>query len=180
MVDPDQAEKSEREMDRFRRRNSPENKVKGRASIFLKKIEVVRGGLLKAGYSTPGIFREKAFESVHGYIIVSRTRALGRAMSGWHHHGRRHLYGFQVAGRMRLEYGPNHVDAVVVRPGDFFHIPPQLVHRDVNPDRNRKFVVVNILVGRGEPVINLEGLKAGSVSSGKRSGKPRPTARGPD
>jgi uncharacterized RmlC-like cupin family protein len=149
-----------------------------KTSRFLKKIEIVRVGSLKAGYSTPGIFREKAFESVHRYIIVSRTRALGGAMSGWHHHGGRHLYGFQVAGRMRLEYGLNRVDAVVVRPGDFFHIPPQLVHRDINPDRNQEFVVVNILVGRDEPVINVEGLRAGSVGSGKRSGKPRPTARG--
>lgn len=140
----------------------------------MNKIEVVRGGSLKAGYSTPGIFREKAFESVHRYIIVSRTRALGGAMSGWHHHGTRHLYGFQVAGRMRLEYGPRRVDAVVVRPGDFFHIPPRLVHRDVNPNRDEGFVVVNILIGRGEPVINMAGFQAGRPGGrGKRNGKPR-------
>ena len=114
----------------------------------MKKIEVVRGGALKAGYSTPGIVRDKAFELTPRYIIVSRTRASGGAMSGWHHHGTRHLYGFQVAGRMRLECGPRRVDAVVVRPSDFFHIPPRLVHRDVNPDKNQEFVVVNILIGK--------------------------------
>ena len=119
----------------------------------MRKIEVVRGDALRKGYSTPGIVRDKAFESTHRYIIVSRTRARGGAMSGWHHHGTRHLYGFQVAGRMRLEYGPRRVDAVVVKPGDFFHIPPRLVHRDVNPDKTQEFVVVNILIGRGEPVI---------------------------
>jgi uncharacterized RmlC-like cupin family protein len=140
----------------------------------MRKIEVVRGNALEKGYSTPGIIRDKAFESTHRYIIVSRTRASGRAKSGWHHHGTRHLYGFQVAGRMKLEYGPNRIDAVVVRPGDFFHIPPQLVHRDVNPDTDQEFVVVNILIGKGEPVINVESLKAGSLGDkGEKSGKHR-------
>ena len=100
-------------------------------------------------------------------------------MSGWHHHGSRHLYGFQVAGRMRLEYGPRQVDAVMVRPGDFFHIPPRLVHRDVNPDKDQEFVVVNILVGSGEPVINVDGLHAGTLRARvRRSGKPRLRRRG--
>src|SRR5574341_127086 len=90
----------------------------------MKKIEVVRSSELKAGYSTPGIVREKAFESMHRYIIVSRTRVTGGAMSGWHHHGTRHLYAFVEAGRMRLQYGPKGARAVEVSRGDFFHIPP--------------------------------------------------------
>jgi uncharacterized RmlC-like cupin family protein len=100
----------------------------------MKKIEVVRGTELMTGYSTPGIVREKAFESMHSYVIVSRTRVERGAVSDWHHHGTRHLYGFLEAGRMRLEYGPSGKESVEVRHGDFFHIPPRLVHRDVNPD----------------------------------------------
>jgi len=38
---------------------------------FMKKIEVVRGSELKAGYSTPGIVRENAFESIHRYISLA-------------------------------------------------------------------------------------------------------------
>jgi len=85
----------------------------------MKKIEVVRGSELKAGYSTPGIVREKAFESIHRYIIVSRTRVAGGAVSDWHHHGARHLYGFLEAGRMRLECGLKDVRAVEVGRGGF-------------------------------------------------------------
>ncbi len=145
----------------------------------MKEIEVVRRGALEAGYSTPGIVRDKAFESPHQYVIFSRTRASGGAMSGWHHHGTRHLYGFQVAGRLRLEYGPRRVNAVVVRQGDFFHIPPRLVHRDVNPDKDQEFVVVNILVGRGTPVINVERFQAGiDPVNGKGSGNSRLRRRG--
>jgi uncharacterized RmlC-like cupin family protein len=125
----------------------------------MKEIEVVRSSELRAGYSTPGIVREKAFESIHRYIIVSRTRVAGGAMSDWHHHGTRHLYGFLEAGRMRLEYGLKGASAAAVGQGDFFHIPPRLVHSDVNPNREQELVVVNILVGRGEPVINVKSPK---------------------
>jgi uncharacterized RmlC-like cupin family protein len=116
----------------------------------MKKIDVVRSSDLKAGYSTPGIVREKAFESIHRYIIVSRTRITRGAVSSWHHHGTRHLYGFLEAGRMRLEYDGRGANAVEVSKGDFFHIPPRLIHRDVNPDKEQEFIVVNILVG-GRP-----------------------------
>jgi quercetin dioxygenase-like cupin family protein len=123
----------------------------------MKEIEVVRGSALRAGYSTPGIVREKAFESLHRYIIVSRTSLAGRAVSDWHHHGTRHLYGFLQTGRMRLEYRVKGERRVELIQGDFFHIHPGLVHRDVNPEKDRELVVVNILVGRGEPVINVRG-----------------------
>src|SRR5207253_4406651 len=45
--------------------------------------------------------------------------------------------------------------------GDFFHIPPRLVHRDVNPDKEQELVVVNILVGKGDQVINVKSPKQG-------------------
>ncbi len=125
----------------------------------MKEIEVVRSSELKAGYSTPGIVREKAFESINRYIIVSRTRVAGGAMSDWHHHGTRHLYGFLEVGSMRLEYGLKGASTAEVGQGDFFHIPPRLVHRDVNPIREQELVVVNILVGRGDPVINVKSPK---------------------
>src|SRR3989441_1613109 len=134
-------------------------------SQSMKEIEVVRSSELKAGYSTPGIVREKAFESIHRYIIVSRTRVAGGAMSDWHHHGSRHLYGFLEAGRMRLEYGLKGASSVEVGHGDFFHILPRLVHRDVNPDKKQELVVVNILVGRGEPVMNVKSPQASLMAS---------------
>ncbi len=118
-------------------------------------IDVVRGTGLKQGESTPGILREKAFESNN--ILVSRTRLDRGAVSGWHHHGTHDLYGFLVSGQLRLEYGPNGTEAAAVGRGDFFHIPPGLVHRDVNADRAQGLVVVGILVGSGVPVVNVEG-----------------------
>jgi len=80
-------------------------------------------------------------------------------VSDWHHHGTRHLYGFLEAGRMRLEYSLRGQRSVELRHGDFFHILPRLVHRDVNPDDEKELLVVNILVGKGEPVINVKSPK---------------------
>ena len=57
--------------------------------------------------------------------------------------------------------------AVVVRRGDFFHIPPRLVHRNSNADKDQELVIVNILVGRGDPVINVEGPRATSMRRSK-------------
>ena len=119
------------------------------------RIEVVRKADLHAGDSTQGITREKAFD-LRG-ISVSRSRVPGGASSGWHHHGERHLYGFLISGRLRLEHGPDGTLAADVRPGDFFHIPPRLVHRDVNRSRDEESVVVNVLIGEGPNVVNVIG-----------------------
>src|SRR2546428_1043787 len=115
----------------------------------MPRIEVVHRTELKKGESTPGIFREKAFQSSN--VLVSRTRLERGAVSGWHHHGTHELYGFLVSGQLRLEYGPKGADAAVVGPGDFFHVPPRLGHRGGNPDRPPPLGIVNILVGGGVP-----------------------------
>ncbi len=119
------------------------------------RIEVVREADLRAGEPTQGITRDKAFD-LNG-IAVSRSRISGGVASAWHHHGARHLHGFLVSGRLRLEYGPDGTLAVDVSPGDFFHIPPRLVHRDVNPSRGDTSVVVNVLTGEGASVVNVDG-----------------------
>lgn len=42
-----------------------------------------------------------------------------------------------------------------LNPGDFLHVPPGLVHRDINPSKGRDLIVVNILVSTGPAVINV-------------------------
>ena len=119
----------------------------------MAQIEVVRGPVLRTWESTDGISRKKAFES--GNFIIAQTRVPPGAISDWHHHAERHLYGFLVEGRLHLEYGPHGKAVAEVGPGDFFHIPPGLVHRDVNPSPKQNSVVVNVLVGEGATVVNV-------------------------
>jgi uncharacterized RmlC-like cupin family protein len=118
----------------------------------VQSIEVTRGTTLTKGSYTRGIARNVAFEA--DGVLLARSRIKGGVKSGWHHHGTRDLYGFVISGRLRLEYnGGNEV--AEVRAGDFFHIPVGLVHRDVNLGREEA-VVVNISLGQGPPVVNVE------------------------
>jgi len=117
-------------------------------------IEVVRDSNLTKVASTHGITRMRAFES--DIVLVSQSRVGPGVVSGWHHHGKRHLYGFLVSGQLQLEYLLNGTQMVTVQAGDFFHIPVGLVHRDLNPDQDRELVVVNVLAGKGPAVVNVE------------------------
>jgi len=118
-------------------------------------IEVIHVGDSKEGDSTRGIVRDRAFEKED--IVIGRSRVGGGVESAWHHHGKRDVYGFMISGRLRFDFGKAGKDSVEAATGDFFHIPVGLVHRDVNPDRQKEAVVVNVMVGKGPPVINVEG-----------------------
>jgi quercetin dioxygenase-like cupin family protein len=120
----------------------------------MSRIEVVRGSELGAGDSTQGITRKRAFESEDA--IVSQSKVAPGVVSGWHHHGTRQLYGFIASGQLQLEYLLKGKELADLSAGDFFHIPAGLVHRDVNPSRDHELIVVNILVGSGPAVINIE------------------------
>lgn len=121
----------------------------------MARIDILRLTDLPSGDSTQGITRKKAFDA-RG-ITVARTEVPRGVSSGWHHHGQRHLYGFLVVGRLQLEYGPGGTLVADVGQGEFFHVPPRLVHRDVNPSREDAAIVVNVLAGEGAAVINVNG-----------------------
>ena len=121
----------------------------------MPNIDVIRYARLQPGSSTPGIVRENAFEGPG--LAVARSRVAGGVTSAWHHHGERELYGFVSVGRLRLEYGPNGDRAVDLDTGDFFHIPPRLVHRDVNPSWDHETLIVQVLAGEGAKVVNVDG-----------------------
>ena len=128
--------------------------IRLRLGVIMPRIDIARSAELGAGYSTEGIIRKKAFESENA--IVSQSRVAPRAVSGWHHHGTHHLYGFIVSGRLQLQYALEGKQIADLSPGDFFHVPPRLVHRDINPDKDRELLVVNILVGSGPAVVNVD------------------------
>ena len=118
----------------------------------MERIEVVRK--LTPGVKTPGILREKAFDLTS--VLFSKSTIAPKNVSAWHHHGARVLYGFTLSGRLRLEYGPEGKECADLQEGDFFRIPPGLVHRDVNPDHSVEAVIINILIGEGPALVNIE------------------------
>jgi quercetin dioxygenase-like cupin family protein len=119
----------------------------------MPRIDIARVNELGAGYATEGIIRRKAFESENA--IVSQSQVAPGIVSGWHHHGAHHLYGYIVSGRLQLEYVLEGREVADLNSGDFFHVPPRLTHRDINPNKDQELLVVNILVGTGPAVVNV-------------------------
>jgi uncharacterized RmlC-like cupin family protein len=119
----------------------------------LKRTEVVHSEELKKGDISKGIARKSAFEA--GGFTMGGSRIPGGTASEWHHHGKREVYGYLVSGKLRLEFGRSSEGWTDLTPGDFFHIPVGLVHRDVNPTEDQDAIVVNVMVGKGPTTVNL-------------------------
>ena len=138
----------------FRRSVHVDNRYRRRPSVgFMPTIEVVRKDHLTPGGVTQGIRRDRAFEDED--VVMARSQIAVGTISAWHHHGARHLYGYLVSGRLRFDYGQDGKEAVELAPGDFFHIPAALIHRDVNVSPSEVAVVVNVSVGTGPAVVNV-------------------------
>lgn len=117
-------------------------------------IEKIGRDGLEPADATPGIDRRKAFESDD--VRVIRSRVTGETASGWHHHGDNHVYVYFVAGRARVEHGPDGEDVTEFGPGDFMHVPPRTIHRDVNPVDEEQVTILTV-VGSDPWVVNVGG-----------------------
>jgi uncharacterized RmlC-like cupin family protein len=118
-------------------------------------IDVIREADLRPGEPTPGITRNRAFDT--GTVIVGQTRVAAGVVSGWHHHGSRTMFGYLISGRLRFDFGRGGKDSVEVHPGEYFRILPRVIHRDVNPSPTEAFLVVNVLIGEGPSLVNVAG-----------------------
>jgi uncharacterized RmlC-like cupin family protein len=121
-------------------------------------VRVVRGGELAPADPTPGMRRERAFETDGMWTGVVRTEP--GATSGWHHHGDHDTTIYLVDGAMRLEFGPGGGQAVDAGPGDFVLVPKHTVHREANPTDGRSTAVV-VRAGTGPPTVNVDGPEPG-------------------
>lgn len=103
---------------------------------------------------TPGITRMVAFQTDDNALV--QVQADGGVSSGWHHHCDRHVYAHLIEGTAVIEYGPGGSKQLHVETGGFFHLPPGVVHRDVNPiDEPQRWVIS--FVGTGPLVENVDG-----------------------
>lgn len=121
----------------------------------MSNIEALRKEALPEAPSTPGITRYLAFEG-EDYLIL-RSKAEPGAVSAWHHHGEYEVFGFIISGSEKLEYGPMGEENILVGVGDFFHILPGTVHRDVNPSPDEGQEALLYLRGSGPVVVNVDG-----------------------
>jgi len=122
-------------------------------SVSTQIVALPPDGLVAAA-PTPGLLRERAFETPRATLM--RSRAEPRAASGWHHHGDRDVLGHVVKGRARFEFGVGGAEVTEVEEGGFFLVPAGVVHRDVNPLDEPQELILTI-VGSGPLVVNLDG-----------------------
>ena len=114
-------------------------------------MESISAEAMGAGQHTPGMDRREAFAHA-GAWAGTVTMEPGTA-SGWHHHGGHASYLYVRSGRARFESRSGR--ALDCGPGDFIFIPPEEVHRELNPGPEPSQVVL-FRVGSGEVVVNVE------------------------
>ena len=103
---------------------------------------------------TPGKAREQAI-AVDGLWSGLVTTEPGVA-SGWHHHGDHDTSVYVIEGTVRIEFGPAGEHAAEAGPGDFVHIPPHVVHREVNAGSTTSREIIS-RSGTGPLTVNVEG-----------------------
>jgi len=106
------------------------------------------------GPGTPGVAREVAFETDNNMVV--RARVAGGTATEWHHHCDRHVYAYLLKGTAVIESGPGGRERHEFEAGDFVHILPWTVHRDVNQADEEQIVIINF-VGSGPLVENVDG-----------------------
>lgn len=122
--------------------------------MAIDSVEVVTSEELKEAPGTPGVEREIAFETDNSMVV--RARVAGETSTDWHHHCDRHVYAYLLKGTAVIESGPPGHERYEFEAGDFVHIPPRTVHRDVNPIDEEQVVIINF-VGSGPLVENVDG-----------------------
>lgn len=122
----------------------------------MTEIRVIHGDdrVVSEADATTGMVREQAVANEDFWI--GEVRAAPQRPSGWHHHGDYDTYLYVKSGHVQFEFGPDGEKVVEGSPGDFIHVPKQVVHREVNPSEEEGSVIL-VRVGSGPPVINVEG-----------------------
>jgi uncharacterized RmlC-like cupin family protein len=122
-------------------------------SAHMTRVEVVSTVAEESG-SRVGIDWRQVFETDTAQVGLVR---IGAGVGGpWHHHGDRTLYGYVVLGSCAMEFGPGGTESVVVAKGDFYRIPPRLIHRNLN--LTRVDAVISIFnIGAGPATVDVSG-----------------------
>lgn len=120
-------------------------------------VQIVDPVEVEAIEDTPDVIRQPMFQTEE--VVRVQSQIAGGTISGWHHHGDRHVFGYVLKGSGRIEYGPGGAERIEGAAPSFFHVPPGVVHRDINPTDDDMVVIV-CFVGQGPVVVNVDGPEA--------------------
>lgn len=119
---------------------------------MVKSVRQIGNEDLQEAVSTAGIQRWVAVSEEGLWAGIAETDPA--AASGWHHHSDNQTLVYLLEGRMRIEWGTSGDDATEASKGEFLYVPPNTIHREVNPDQIPARAIV-IRAGQGEPVVNV-------------------------
>jgi len=119
-----------------------------------RNVRVVAEADLGEAASTPGLTRRVAAEADDFWFGHVTTEP--HTESGWHHHGDTTTIGYVIEGSVVFEFGSDGSRRVEAGPGEFFVVPPGVVHREGNPT-DQPGAIVLTRVGEGPPVFNVDG-----------------------
>jgi uncharacterized RmlC-like cupin family protein len=110
----------------------------------------------------PGVVRWQAFDEHHHshaddqQIWVGQTRNQPGEWSNWHIHPNYVTYGYEITGRLRVEFGPDGTKSIEAGPGDFVRIPAGIVHREGSLGSTPR-TGIGVRIGSGPFVIDVDG-----------------------
>ena len=111
---------------------------------------------------SPGVQRWQAFaEDHHAHdddhqVWVGQTCNEPGQWSNWHIHPNYVTYGYELTGRLRVEYGPGGGKSIEAGPGDFVRIPPGIVHREGSLGDIQR-TGIGVRIGHGPLVVEVNG-----------------------
>ena len=117
-------------------------------------VTVIRPADRVEGEHTAGMTREQAIAVPGMWSGLVRTEA--HTTTGWHHHADYETSIYVVHGRLRMEFGPGGSEVLEAGPGDFLHVPKNVIHREGNPGDHESQIIV-VRAGQGPAVVNVEG-----------------------
>lgn len=123
----------------------------------MNDVTIITPSELETVEGPADVSRVVAFETED--TIVVRSRVAGGVTTGWHHNGDRHVYGYVVRGRARLEFGPGGRESVPLDAGSFVYVPPRTVRRVVNATDEAWEIVISF-VGSGPHAVSVDGPEA--------------------
>ena len=74
------------------------------------------------------------------------------AQTGIHHHGKQETIAYVLSGESYIRWGEHGEHSATVRAGDFLHVPPWLLHQEINPSPNEPFRWV-VVRSTSEPIV---------------------------
>jgi quercetin dioxygenase-like cupin family protein len=111
---------------------------------------------------SPGVVRWQAFADDHRAhdadqeVWVGQTCNEPGQWSNWHIHPDYVTYGYELTGRLRVEYGPGGAKSIEAGPGDFVRIPAGIVHREGSLGHIQR-TGIGVRIGHGPLVVEVNG-----------------------